>query len=307
MQPTTFRKVALVAVVLLGAIIVSGAAVRLTGSGLGCPEWPSCEKTQFHPDSGDVHAIIEFTNRLVTGLVSAAVIACVLGSLWRDPRRRDLVSWSFGLVAGVLAQAVLGGFVVIYHLQPPFVMGHFLLSLVLLWNALVLYKRSGEPAGPARLTVDPRVRTAGRLLFCSVTVVVVTGTVVTATGPHGGDEEARRFGFDIANVARIHGISVVVFLALTLWTLRLVQRVHADEAVRNRLGAVLVIALAQAAIGYIQYFNDIPALLVGMHVAGATALWTAVVWFHLGLVTRDDPPAPGGRDPRDDSERLQPA
>ena len=309
LQPATYRKVAFTAVVLLAGIIVTGAAVRLTGSGLGCPEWPSCERTQFHPDSGDLHAMIEFVNRMVTGLVSVVVIGCVLGSLWREPRRRDLIGWSLGLVAGVFAQAVLGGFVVIFHLQPPFVMGHFILSLVLLWNALVLYKRAGAPPGPARLVVDPRVRTVSRALLVAVSVVVVTGTVVTATGPHGGDEDARRFGFEISSVARIHGVSVTVFVALTLLTLWMVQRLHADDGVRNRIGGVLFIALAQAAIGYIQYLNDIPALLVGMHVAGATALWAAVVWFHLGLFVRDPEPtadATGAPD-RPDRERLQPA
>jgi cytochrome c oxidase assembly protein subunit 15 len=199
--------------------------------------------------------------------------------------------------------------VVIFHLQPPFVMGHFILSLVLLWNALVLYKRAGAPPGPARLVVDPRVRTVSRALLVAVSVVVVTGTVVTATGPHGGDEDARRFGFEISSVARIHGISVTVFVALTLLTLWMVQRLHADDGVRNRIGGVLFIALAQAAIGYIQYLNDIPALLVGMHVAGATALWAAVVWFHLGLFVRDPEPSADatGAPDRPDRERLQPA
>jgi len=130
------------------------------------------------------------------------------------------------------------------------------------------------------------VRTFGRALVAMICVVVVTGTVVTSTGPHGGDEKAIRFDFDISHVARIHGISVMVFLGLTLLTLRLVRRTRAPEAVLNRLGVVLLVACVQAAIGYIQYFNGIPALLVGMHIAGATAVWTAVVWFYLGLFTR---------------------
>lgn len=300
LSPSAYRTITLVAAILLGFIIVTGAAVRLTGSGLGCPEWPSCEETQFHPASGDTHAMIEFVNRMITGAVSIAVIVCVLGSLVRVPRRRDLIWLSLGLVAGVIAQAVVGGLTVLFHLRPEFVMTHFLLSLVLLTDAVVLYKRAGDPDTRAVLVVEPRVRTWARAMAFLTCVVVVTGTVVTATGPHGGDEEAKRFGFDISNVARIHGVSVMTFLALTLVTLAVVRRTHAPEGVQNRLGVVLVITCLQAVIGYVQYFNDIPALLVGLHVAGATVLWAAVVWFYLGLFTRPagatapvEPAAPG--------------
>lgn len=287
LSPSAFRKIALVATFLLGFIIITGAAVRLTGSGLGCPDWPNCEPGSLVPKGADNgHAMVEFVNRMITGLVSVAVIVCVLGSFFRTPRRRDLIWLSLGLVAGVIGQAVVGGLTVIFDLRPEFVMTHFMLSLVLLLDAIVLYKRAGEPHTKAELAVDPKVRTLGRGMFVLVCIVVFTGTIVTSTGPHGGDEEARRFGFDISNVARIHGIAVMAFLALTLVTLWQVRKTHASAAVLNRLGAVLLIACIQAAIGYIQYFNDIPALLVGLHIAGATALWAAVVWFYLGLFTR---------------------
>jgi cytochrome c oxidase assembly protein subunit 15 len=254
--------------------------------------------------------MIEFVNRLITGLVSLAVIVCVLGSFLRDPRRRDLIWLSLGLVVGVIAQAVVGGLTVLFDLRPEFVMAHFLLSLVLLTDALVLVKRAGEPPTKAELAVDPVARAWSRVLVVMTGVVVVTGTVVTATGPHGGDEEAKRFGFDISNVARIHGISVVCFLALTVVTLAVLRRTHAATPVQNRLGAVLLIACIQAVIGYVQYFNDIPALLVGLHVAGATALWTAVVWFYLGLSTRpaEVPDRPAAPEPAaDGTNPLQPA
>jgi len=307
LRPPTYRVITLVAAVLLGFIIVTGAAVRLTGSGLGCPDWPTCTETEIHPPVDDVHGMIEFVNRMITGAVSIAVIVCVLGSLIRDPRRRDLVWLSVGLVGGVIAQAVVGGLTVLFELRPEFVMTHFVLSLVLLLDAIVLYKRAGEPATLAQLAVDRRVRDLGRALFVMVCVVVVTGTVVTATGPHGGDEDAQRFGFDISNVARIHGISVMLFLVLTLVTLAVVRRTRAPEGVQTRLGAVLLIACIQAAIGYIQYFNDIPALLVGLHVAGATALWTAVVWFWLGLSVRSPELATPAMPPALDAATLEPA
>jgi cytochrome c oxidase assembly protein subunit 15 len=232
------------------------------------------------------HAMVEFVNRVFTGAVSIAVIVCVLGSFLRTPRRRDLIWLSVGLVAGVFAQAVVGGLTVIFELRPEFVMTHFLLSLVLLTDAIVLYRRAGDEGGPSESVVAPRVLVLSRVLVALTCVVVVTGTIVTSTGPHGGDEEARRFGFDIANVARIHGTSVVCFVVLVLVLLGILRRTHAPEGVQSRLGAVLVVACIQAAIGYVQYFNDIPALLVGFHIAGATALWTAVIWFHLGLVHR---------------------
>jgi len=287
LSPSAYRQITLVAAILLGIIIITGGAVRLTGSGLGCPDWPNCSPGSLTPHGQtDSHGWVEFVNRVFTGAVSIAVIVCVLGSLLRDPRRRDLIWLSIGLVAGVFAQAVLGGLTVLFDLRPEFVMSHFLLSLVLLTDAVVLYKRAGEADVKAELQVEPRVRLLGRVLVVLTAIVVVSGTVVTSTGPHGGDEEAKRFDLDLEWVARVHGSLVIVFLALVLVTLAVLRRTHAPEPVLARLGAVLIVACAQAAIGYIQYFNDIPALLVGFHIAGATALWAAVLWYYLGLFVR---------------------
>jgi heme a synthase len=290
LRPVTYRRIALAAVVLLAIIIVTGGAVRLSGSGLGCSDWPNCEPGRLTPrGASDVHAMIEFLNRMFTGLVSVAVIVCVLGSLLRVPRRRDLIWLSLGLVAGVFAQAVLGGLTVLFELQPPFVMAHFLLSLVLLTNALVLYQRASEPAGPGRSIVDHRVRVADRALLVLAAVVVTTGTVVTATGPHGGDRKAKRFDFDLPSVARIHGTSVIIFLVTVLVTFWLLRRTRAPESTQRRLGILLVVLVLQAALGYVQYLNNIPELLVGFHIAGATLVWSAAVWFSLGLTVRDGP------------------
>lgn len=285
--PQTYQRIALVAVVLLAVIIVTGGAVRLSGSGLGCSDWPNCEPGRLTPRGvSDVHAMVEFLNRMFTGLVSAAVIVCVLGSLVRVPKRRDLVWLSLGLVAGVFAQAVLGGLTVLFELRPEFVMAHFLVSLVLLANALVLYRRASEAEGPLRPLVDDRLRRLGRVLVVWATVVVTTGTIVTATGPHGGDEEAKRFGFDLPTVARVHGTSVIVFLVLVLGTLWLLRRSRTPREVQTRLGLLLVAVVVQGAIGYAQYLSGIPELLVGFHLAGATTVWVATVWFVLGLTTR---------------------
>jgi heme a synthase len=290
-SPRAYRQVTLAAAILLALIIVSGAAVRLTGSGLGCPEWPNCTAGKLTAGAADdVHAQIEFANRMVTGLVSLAVIIAVLGSLVRLPRRKDLIWLSVGLVVGVVAQALLGALVVSELLAPPFVMGHFLLSAVLLADAIVLYHRAGIPD-------DMRSRPAltrgtiwlGRLLVLSASVVLVTGTVVTGAGPHSGDAganadlKATRLNLAVPEVARIHGTTVMVFLALTLITLWVVSRQPRTRRVVQRLGLLLALIVAQGALGYTQYFNGVPPLLVGFHVAGATAVFSAALAVLLAM------------------------
>ncbi len=299
LSPRTYQRITLVATCLLAVIIVTGGAVRLTDSGLGCSDWPNCEPGRLTPHGvSDGHAMVEFVNRMFTGLVSLAVIVCVLGSLRRVPRRRDLMWLSLGLVGGVFAQAVLGGLTVLFELRPEFVMAHFLLSLVLLTNAIVLHRRASQPETAASSVVEPAVRSAGRFLLVVAGAVVVAGTVVTATGPHGGDKKAERFNFDLPEVARLHGAFVIALIFLTLSTFWLLRKTHAPADVRQRLGVLLGVILVQGLIGYVQYFNDIPALLVGFHIAGATAMWAAVVWYYLGLSTREATPGASADGPR---------
>lgn len=293
LSPRTYRRITLAAAVLLGVIIVTGAAVRLTGSGLGCPEWPECTKSSLTPtDAVGFHGRVEFVNRMITGLVSLGVILAVLGSVLRAPRRRDLIWLSIGLVLGVIAQALLGALVVEKLLDPPFVMGHFLLSAVLLANAIYLYYRAGLPDGvKTHPVVSPGIVWMARVLMLTVSVVLVTGTVVTGAGPHSGDAgssatpdlRATRLDVPVPEVARIHGTSVMVFLGLVLVTAFLVFRARAPRRIMDRLGILLVLLLAQGVIGYTQYFTGVPALLVGVHVAGATAVFAATLVFLLGL------------------------
>jgi len=292
LSPAAFRRIAFLAGVLLAVIIVTGGAVRLTGSGLGCPDWPSCRPDSLVPHGvSDSHAMVEFVNRTFTGAVSIAVIVCVLGALLRAPRRRDLTWASLGLVVGVIAQAVLGGLTVLFELKPQFVMAHFLLSLALVTDAVFLYRRAGDAGVNPRSIVTPSVRRAGWLLTVWAGVVVFAGTIVTSSGPHGGDRKAKRFGFSVSSVARVHGIAVTLFLLMALASFWLLRRTRAPEPVLSRLGAVFVIACLQTVIGYVQYFNDTPVLLVGFHIAGATALWVAVIWYLLGLTERDPEPS----------------
>jgi cytochrome c oxidase assembly protein subunit 15 len=282
LTPSAYQRIALVALLALAFIIVTGGAVRLTGSGLGCPDWPTCDRGRFVAASS-FHQSVENVNRGVTGLVSLAVILAVLGSLVRRPRRNDLVVLSIGLVAGIVAQIVLGGETVKHDLAPPYVMAHFLLSLVIVWDATVLHHRAGQDPGPVRAVVAPELVVMGRLIAVSAALTLFAGTVVTGAGPHAGDETARRLDVAVSDVARLHGISGMLLALVTVTALWRLRRAGAPaDAVRR--GDVLLGALvAQIAIGYTQYFTDVPALLVGVHIAGATAVWVAAVRFNLGL------------------------
>lgn len=285
-----YRRVTLAAQFLLAFIIVTGAAVRLTGSGLGCTDWPTCSAGRVVAPL-DYHPMIEFGNRLVTGLVSIAVVAAVLGSLLRvGPRRRDLVWLSLGLVGGVVGQIVLGGITVLSHLWPPFVMSHFLLSMAILCCAVVLHHRAALPdsvaAAPRVAVVDPTTWRLGRLCVVAAAVVVVMGTVVTGTGPHpgsSGDQLVDRLPFSLHDVARLHGVLVMVFLALVVFVAVRLWRVGAPPSARRQVEVLLGVLVAQAGVGYTQYFLGVPALLVAVHVLGAVAVWVATLRFALGL------------------------
>lgn len=273
MSPATYRRLTLLALVALCAIIVTGGAVRLTGSGLGCSDWPGCEQERFVAPL-ELHPMVEFVNRLITGVVSVAIALAVLGSLRRQPRRRDLTLLSLGLVGGVVAQILLGMLTVEYELAPPLVMGHFLLSLVLVTNAVVLHERASEDE-PSPLALSARLRRLTLALLPALAVAVVAGTIVTGTGPHGGDEDARRFGFDIETVTRLHSIAVLAFLGLLLAVLGVAGREGAPARFQQRAQQLLVITCVQAGIGWVQWFAGVPALLVGLHILGATLTWVA--------------------------------
>ena len=282
LTPDAYRRVTLFAAVSLAVIVVTGATVRLTGSGLGCTNWPTCTHGHLAPAQiDDSPAMIEFLNRLVTGIVSVAAIVAVLGSMVRVPRRRDLTWLSWGLVAGVLAQIVLGGMVVLFDLSPRLVMGHFILSMLIVWNAVVLHARAGRPDGPVVPVTSPNVRALSRFTFAAAGLAVLLGTIVTAAGPHAGDDQAQRLNIVVRDVARVHSIAVWLFLLVLVVTMRAIWREGAPRAVRDASRDVLVAALVQGAIGYVQYFAGVPALLVGFHIVGALAVWISVTRLNL--------------------------
>ena len=293
LSPARYRTITFAALFLLGAIIVTGAAVRLTGSGLGCDDWPRCSSTRV-VDVSTKHAAIEQVNRLFTGLVSAAVIAAVLGSIWRFPRRKDLLYLSLGLVGGVLGQIVLGGITVLVDLHPLAVQGHMLVSLALVANAVVLVHRASQPDDGVEVRpVSPEISRHAITVGLVTAIALVTGTVVTGAGPHAGDdgEDIRRFGVAISTAARVHGVSVIVAVAaVAALGYRLRNRAGERSELAEWVSAWVFVALLQGAIGYIQYFNEVPALLVGIHVFGATVLWSITV----ALVLRTQPVRRGG-------------
>ncbi len=362
LDPQRFAAVSSVALWSLIAIVITGASVRLTGSGLGCSDWPTCEPGELVPAT-EFHAWVEFGNRMITGLVALAVIAAVSGSLLRVPRRRDLVWWSAALVAGVLAQVLLGAVTVLSHLSPPIVMAHFLLSAVLVAAATVLAARArvpdrvvGKTAGAASDQVASRaagvsqklrqLRAGCAVMVAALLVALFTGTIVTATGPHGGDEDVERLGFSLGNVARIHGITVVVslglLLALVVWVARQVVATRAaveqadgsgngsangaadtaggtgassasqdQQALLDRLLQVLrraeillVVLAVQGVIGYVQYFNQLPVLLVGLHVTGATLAVVALTRLVLAAITSPPKQPPAAQPPSEQSQPL---
>jgi cytochrome c oxidase assembly protein subunit 15 len=295
--PVFYRRSAALAVGALAVGIVSGGAVRLTGSGLGCSDWPACTATNIVAPL-QYHAWVEFGNRLITALITLGVVLVAIAAFRRRPRRRDLVALSGGLVAGIFAEVVLGGETVLHKLAPPFVMAHFLLAVVLLVNAVVLYHRAGQPevalgpsSGatvlPARRLVRPVHVVMSRCMLAIAFVVVVLGTAVTSTGPHAGAPGVPRFGFSLHTVAQLHGTSVEVLLAFTVATLWSMHRSRVAPAVLRRGEVLLVVLVSQAAVGYTQYLTGDPVLLVGVHVAGATSVVIAMVAFNLGLYTRE--------------------
>ncbi len=272
----SFRVVTGAALGSLCVIVFTGALVRLTGSGLGCSDWPRCNEEKF-VDVSSGHTFIEQANRLFTGVVSASVIAAVLLAHLRRPYRRDLVLLAWSLVIGVLAQVIIGGIVVLTGLNPYANMAHFLVSLVLIASALLLYRRAAVPNDFSWWRSVPReYHLRHGILVVASLVAIVTGTVVTATGPHAGGEDAVRFGFDLVTVARIHSISVLTTVATLLFFMFSVRKTNEID-LRESLNTLAFVAVTQGGVGYLQYFTGVPVVLVAAHIVGAVSFFIAVL------------------------------
>jgi cytochrome c oxidase assembly protein subunit 15 len=272
-SPAVVSRVALANVVANVLIVVTGGAVRLTGSGLGCPTWPTCTDASLVPTRELAgHGVIEFGNRTLTFLLTLTAVA-VLVVVWRSARRdlRGLAVLSF---LGIPVQAALGGVTVLTGLNPWIVAGHFLLSMVLVAIATILWLRSTEP-GVGRLVV----RTPIPLLVTGIAVVtgavLVIGTVVTGSGPHSGDPEAGRTGFDPELVSQLHADVVFLLVGLTVALLVALHATDSPGRVRRAARDLLIVELAQGVIGYVQYFTGLPIAVVLLHMLGAALITVA--------------------------------
>jgi heme a synthase len=276
-SPKTYRIVCGVAFSSLCIIVFTGALVRLTGSGLGCVDWPQCSQSKFI-DVSSGHTLIEQANRLFTGVVSFSVIAAVLLSHLSTPKRKDLIVLSWSLVLGVIAQIVIGGVVVLTGLNPFANMAHFLVSMVLVATSFTLMRRSSLPqATPIFRSEALTLRPLVHMLMGMTVLTLSTGTVVTATGPHAGNEDAVRFGFALSSVARVHSLSMMVTLGVLILLLVKTRRGVASPALQDSMQSLLFATLLQAAVGYTQYFTKVPATLVAVHIVGALFFFVATL------------------------------
>ena len=268
------------AFVALYLIIITGSLVRLTGSGLGCADWPQCSESKFI-DVSSTHAAIEQINRLFTGVVAASVILCVLLSLRLKPKRRDLIAMSIVLVAGVMMQVIIGAIVVWTGLNPFSNIAHFLVSIFLMTTAYMLVRHAsifrttdevaprGEPLLKGQ-TIENIVKT----LLVATGAAVVTGTLVTGSGPHAGDETAVRLGFAMPTIVRTHSAFVWLTVGVLLVSLHMTRKnIEVKKLLMRPLKRFAAVVLFQGAIGYLQYFLGVPIGLVAIHVATSVAVW----------------------------------
>lgn len=261
-------------------IVVTGGAVRLTDSGLGCPTWPRCTEQSYVPHGAlGVHGAIEFGNRMLTWVLAAVAIATFL-SLWRSDRARA-TRLAAVIAIGVPAQGVVGGITVLTDLNPWIVSLHLLLSMAMIGVCVLLLD---ELRGPDRES-SARLRRMAWLVFGTTWVVLYLGTVVTGSGPHSGDLESRRTGLDPQVMSHLHAAAVYALLAVTFGLLWVAQRQGAT-LVRNAVGVLLALELAQGLLGFVQYFTDLPEILVGLHMLGAALVSAAVTWTLISSMDR---------------------
>jgi cytochrome c oxidase assembly protein subunit 15 len=254
-------------------IVVTGGAVRLTASGLGCPTWPRCTDESYvaHGELG-LHGAIEFGNRMLTGLVVVVAGLCIL-SAWRSGRRRA-TRLALAVAGIVPAQIVIGGISVKTHLNPWVVALHLLVSMAIIGICVLLL----DEVRPFRRDVTPTgLRRLSWLVFGAGWLVLYLGTVVTGSGPHAGDEDARRTGLNPHVFSHVHAAAVYLLVALTL-TLLVVAARGGHDAVRRAATWLLVIEVGQGTVGFLQYFNDLPESLVALHMLGAALTSAALAW-----------------------------
>ena len=283
-SPELYARISAVSLVLLVLIVFTGAGVRLTGSGLGCPTWPECHGAVIQTEL-DTHGAIEYGNRLLTGVVGVGAVLAFLTAFLRRPFRKDLAILATLMPLGVLGQTILGGMAVLYGLAPGWVMGHFLLSMAILAGAVTLAFRARRE--PGTHGDNPRqVVLATRALAPLGAWVLLLGTITTASGPHPGSsgtgEVVHRFGFKGGDtldwMIHWHGRFSTLLGLVAVATWFLARRNNADSQTRRALTAVCLLLAAQGVVGFIQYEAGLPSEVVWIHVVLATCTWLAITW-----------------------------
>ncbi|WP_369037497.1 COX15/CtaA family protein [Streptomyces adonidis] len=288
--PRTVQRAALAALVMSVVIVVTGGAVRLTGSGLGCPTWPKCTDDSLTTTSAmGVHGVIEFGNRMLTYVLCAAVGWAIIAARSEKPYRRSLTRLGWAQFWVVMSNAVLGGIVVLVGLNPYTVAAHFLLSSALIAVAAVMWQRTKEGDEAPRPLVGKAVQQLVWFLVAATVLLIAVGTVVTGSGPHAGDSsEIERMPLNWENVSKLHAVLawVVVTLTFALWFV--LKAVDSPKGPLDRTRDLFLILLAQGIIGYVQYFTNLPEVLVGLHMLGSALVWIAVLRVLLALRERRD-------------------
>ncbi|MFE7468125.1 heme A synthase [Streptomyces sp. NPDC057499] len=305
-SPRTVRRAAMSAVVMAVLIVVTGGAVRLTGSGLGCPTWPKCTDESLTATSEmGFHGVIEFGNRMLTYVLCAAVGWAIIAARSAKPWRRSLTRLGWLQFWVVMGNAVLGGIVVLVGLNPYTVAAHFLLSTALLTVAMVTWQRAGEGDEAPRPLVGKAVSQLAWLLAAVAGLLVAVGTVVTGAGRHAGDSsDVHRIPIDWKMITQLHADLAWAVVALTVALWFVLKAVDAPVGPRHRARDLLLVLMAQGVIGYVQYFTDTPEILVGLHMLGSCLVWIAVVRVLLSLRER---PSAAAAVPGPAAERPEPA
>ncbi|KOV95942.1 COX15/CtaA family protein [Streptomyces sp. NRRL B-3648] len=289
-DPRTVRRAALAALVMSVVIVVTGGAVRLTGSGLGCPTWPTCTDDSLTTTRAmGFHGVVEFGNRMLTYVLCAAVGWAIVAARAAKPWRRSLTRLGWAQFWVVMGNAVLGGIVVLVGLNPYTVAAHFLLSSALIAIATVMWQRTREGDGAPRPLVGAAVQQLVWFLVGATVLLIAVGTVVTGSGPHAGDSsEVERIPIDWETVSKLHAVLawIVVTLTFALWFV--LKAVDAPPGPLARTRELFVVLLAQGVIGYVQYFTHLPELLVGLHMLGSCLIWIAALRVLLSLRERPE-------------------
>jgi cytochrome c oxidase assembly protein subunit 15 len=289
---------AVAAVAAQAGISVTGSVVRVTGSGLGCPDWPSCFPDSLVPDARQnvalLHQWVEFGNRLLVGVVSVVAIGCLLAALATRPRNRRLTLLAAAMPAGVLAQAVIGGFTVLMGLAWWTVSVHFLVSMVLVWLAVLLVHTAAGLDGsapPPRQTSPTSIRRLVMICAAVLAALLTAGTMVTAAGPHAGDSKTPRLNIGVPTLAQIHADMLFCFVGLLIGLGFALHAARASRPALVRFRVLVVAVVAQGALGGTQYALGVPETLVSLHVLGACLVTAATAALWAATVSPQPPPA----------------